>query len=68
MDGPRDYHTNWSKPDKDKYHMILLIYELKKKKYKWTHLQNRKRLTNVENKFMVTKGERGGKDKLGVWD
>ena len=25
MDGPRDYHTKWSKPDKDKYHMILLI-------------------------------------------
>ena len=23
--GPTDYHTKWSKPDKDKYHMILLI-------------------------------------------
>ena len=22
MDGPREYHTKWSKPDKDKYHMI----------------------------------------------
>ena len=26
MDGPRDYHTKWSKSDKDKYHMISLIY------------------------------------------
>ena len=26
MDGPRDYHTQWSKSDKDKYHMISLIY------------------------------------------
>ena len=25
MDGPRDYHTKWSKSDKDKYHMISLI-------------------------------------------
>ena len=25
VDGPRDYHTKWSKSDKDKYHMILLI-------------------------------------------
>ena len=25
IDGPRDYHTKWSKPDKDKYHMISLI-------------------------------------------
>ena len=25
MDGPIDYHTKWSKPDKDKYHTILLI-------------------------------------------
>ena len=23
---------------------------------------------DLENKFMVTKGERGGGDKLGVWD
>ena len=26
MDGPRDYHTKWSKPDQDKYHMISLIH------------------------------------------
>ena len=25
MDGPRDGHTEWSKSDKDKYHMISLI-------------------------------------------
>ena len=25
MDGPRDFHTKWSKSEKDKYHMILLI-------------------------------------------
>ena len=26
MNGPRDYHTMWSKPDRDRqYHMISLI-------------------------------------------
>ena len=33
MDGHIDYHTKWSKSDKDKYHMILptseLIYKTK---------------------------------------
>ena len=31
-----------------------------KRKYKWNDLQNRNRLTDIENKFMVTKGEGGG--------
>ena len=25
MDGPRDYFTEWSEPEKDKYNMISLI-------------------------------------------
>ena len=24
-EGPRDYHTNWSEAEKDKYHMISVI-------------------------------------------
>ena len=28
MDGPRDYHTKWSKTEKDKYHLYV---ESKKK-------------------------------------
>ena len=27
-----------------------------------------KNYTDIENKFMVTKGERKGRDKLGDWD
>ena len=30
-------------------------------------MQNRNRLTDIENKLIVTKGERV-RDKLGVWD
>ena len=25
MDGPRDYHTEWSQTEKDKYHMISIL-------------------------------------------
>ena len=27
MDGPRDYHTKWSKSEKAKYHMIAVHVE-----------------------------------------
>ena len=57
MDGPRDYHTKWSKSEKEKHHMISLIPEIKKKWYKWLHLQNRNRLTNFENKFIIQRGK-----------
>ena len=59
MDGSRDYHTKWSKSEKDKYH-ITYMWNLRKW-YKWTYLQNRNRLTDIENKFMATKAERGGR-------
>ena len=36
-----------------------LYVESEKKWYKWTYLQNRKRPTDIENKFIVTKGESG---------
>ena len=37
-----------------------------KKWYKGTYLQNRNRLTDIENKLMVTKGE--GQEDLGLAD
>ena len=59
MDGPRGYHTKWSKSDREKqiYHLYV---KSKKKWYKWTYLQNRNRLTDIENKLMFTKGESEG--------
>ena len=35
------------------------LYMESKKWHKWTYSQNRNRLTDIENKFMVTKGGRG---------
>ena len=46
---------------------MTYIWNLKKG-YKGTYSQNRNRLTDIENKLMVTKGEKGRRDKLGVWD
>ena len=39
-----------------------------KKKYKWTYIKNRNRPTDIENRLMVTKGGKGGREKLGDWD
>ena len=68
MDGPRDYHTKWSKPDRERQisYDITYMWNLKKW-YKWTYLQSRNRLTDVENKLTVTK-QGGSRDKLGDWD
>ena len=69
MEGPRDDHIKWNRPDKDKYLMILLICGIQNKWYKWTYIQSRNRHTDIENKLILTKGERNGvRDKLGVWD
>ena len=67
MNGPGDYHTKWSKSDRERQisHAITYMWNLKKR-YKWTDLQIRNRLTDIGNKLMVTKGEKGGRDKLGV--
>ena len=69
MDGPRDYHSKWSKSDKGRQisYDITYMWNLKKW-YKWTYLKSRNRLTDIENKLMVTKEERWGRDKFGIWD
>ena len=55
---------------------IITVSEVRQRKMKIveskndtnkTYLQNRKRLTNLENKLMFIKGERGGA-KLGIWE
>ena len=55
-----DDHIKWSKSEKDKHHDITYVTSIwnLKKGYKWIYLQNRKRLTDFENKLMVTKGDR----------
>ena len=60
MGGPRDYHSKWSKSDRERQISYITYMRYLKKWYKWTYLQNRNRLADIENKLMVTKGERRG--------
>ena len=55
-----------SQTEKDKYHIVM--WNLKKKKKDTNELISRKRLTDTENKLMVTKEERGVGNKLEGWD
>ena len=61
MDGPTDYHTQWSKSDRERQipYDTIHMWNLKKW-YKWTYLWNRNRLRDTENKFMATKGKKWG--------
>ena len=47
MNGSRDCHTDWSKSDREGeiLYDISYMWNLKKEWYKWTYLQNNKRLT-----------------------
>ena len=59
MDGPRDCLLSNVKSQTISYD-IAYMWNLKKW-YKRTYLQNRNRVTDVENKLMITKGQSGGK-------
>ena len=62
----RDYHTKWSKSDRERQLSYHFYVESKKND---TNKQNRKRLTDIENKFMTTKEDSGaGEINLRVWD
>ena len=62
MDVPRDYHAKWSKSDRERQILydITYMWNLKKKKIQLNLLQNRNRLTDLENKLMAIKEERWG--------
>ena len=62
-----DCYTKWRKSDRERQTSCNLIYIWNLKQwYKWTYLQNRNRVTDVENKLTITKGEMQG-NKLGIW-
>ena len=70
VDGPRDWHIEWSKSEREKQILYISAYLWNLEKwYRWTGLQGRNRDTDLENKRMDTKGgEGGGWDELGDWD
>ena len=61
MNGPGDSHTKWSQSNRERQISpeIANMQTVKKKWYKWNYLQNKNRITNLENKLrVITKGER----------
>ena len=70
MDGPKDCPTKWSKSDTERQisYDTTYTYNLKKNSTNELIYKNKNRVTDGENKLMVTREERGGRDKLGGWD
>ena len=56
---------HWGKSDRERQISYGITYTWNLKKwYKWTYLQNRSWVTDIENKY----GKGRGKNKLGDWD
>ena len=70
MDGPRDYHTKWSKPDTERKIPCDITYMWNLKNDTNELIYKTERDSDIENKLTVTKGESrvGGRHKLGIWD
>ena len=67
MDGPREYHTKWRKSDRDRQILYDITYMWNLKNDTSESIYKRDSQTQKTN-LLVTKGERAGRDKLGVWD
>ena len=63
-DRPGDYHTKWSKSDRERHYDSIDMWNLKRWS-KWTYLQSRNR--DKESNLWLPKGQREG-IILGVWD
>ena len=55
MDGLRDCHTNWSKSEKEKYHLYVEL-----KKMIQMSLFTKQRVTELENKLRLPKERHAG--------
>ena len=62
--GPRECDTEWSQTEGKSIIWHPLYVDSIKKWYQWTYLQNRKRLTNLENEIKVEgkEGRKGERD------
>ena len=67
MGGPRDHHTKRCKPSRERQISYLYMDSLKNDTNEL--ICKTETLPDIENKFVVTKGEREvERGKLGVWD
>ena len=68
MDGNRDYHTKWSESDTKRQILCDPTFRWNLKDSRNELIYKTERLTDIENKLMVTKGEVGERYKLRVWE
>ena len=70
MDGPRDYHTKWSKSDRGRQVSYDIAYMQNLKKNDTNELITKQKQTHRRRKqiYGYQRGKVGGRDKLGVWD
>ena len=67
MDRPRDYHAKCNKPNRNI--IWYCLYMEPKKLYKWTSIQNRNKLTDINKQtYGYERGMDRGWDKLGDWN
>ena len=66
MGGPRDYHPKRSKSERERQipYDITYMWNLRYVRHKWTHLRNRNKLTDIENR-LVAKGMGLEEGKIG---
>ena len=63
MDGPWDDHTKWSKLERGR----PILYDITCMWHKWAYLQNRNRLTDIENRCADAKGKGVGEEWIRSW-
>ena len=69
MDGPRDYHSMWSKSDRESQLAYDITYvEPKKNNTNEFICKTETDLQTLKIISWLPKGKDGWKDKLGVWD
>ena len=59
MDATGDYHTKWSESDRERQIPYDITYMWNLKKYKWTYLQKRNRLTHRKQTYGYQRGKVG---------
>ena len=72
MDGPRDYHTNWGKSERERQiisYDIAYMRNLKKKMIQMNLFTKQKQTYRLwKQTYGYQRGKVGGRDKLGGWD
>ena len=68
MDGQSNYHTQQSKSERERQIPYDTIYMWNPKYDTNELIYKRESGTDIETKFIATKWERGGRNKLEVWD